>query len=56
VKSPYCRVDSDCWDVQISFFDPDNDQRATVVFQSTIDVSDQLPVQLAPTHQFLFRN
>jgi len=26
------------------------------VFQSTIDVSDQLPVQLAPTHQFLFRN
>lgn len=56
VKSPYCRVDSDCWDVQISFFDPANDNRAANVFQSTIDVSDQLPVQLAPTHQFLFRN
>ena len=55
IKSPYCRVDSDCWDVQLSFFDPDNDQRARVIFQSTIDVSDQLPVQLAPTHQFLFR-
>jgi cyanobactin maturation PatA/PatG family protease len=55
VRSPYCRVDSDCWDVQLSFFDPDNDQRSRVVFQSTIDVSDQLPVQLAPTHQFLFR-
>jgi cyanobactin maturation PatA/PatG family protease len=56
VKSPYCRVDSDCWDVQLSFFDPDNNQRAKAVFQSTIDVSDQLPVQLAPTHQFLFRD
>jgi cyanobactin maturation PatA/PatG family protease len=54
IKSPYCRVDSDCWDVQISFFDPENDNRARVVFQSTIDVSDELPVQLAPTHQFLF--
>lgn len=54
VKSPYCRVDSDCWDVQITFFDAENDNRARVVFQSTIDVSDELPVQLAPTHQFLW--
>jgi hypothetical protein len=54
IKSPYCRVDSDCWDVQITFFDSENDRRARVVFQSTIDVSDELPVQLAPTHQFLF--
>jgi hypothetical protein len=53
VKSPYCRVDSDCWDVQISFFDPDNDNRAQVVLQTTIDVSDELPVSLAPAHQFL---
>ena len=52
VKSPYCRIDSDCWDVQISFFDPENDNRARVVFQTTIDVSDELPVQLAPTHRF----
>jgi hypothetical protein len=46
-------VDSDCWDVQISFFDPDNDQRARCVYQYTIDVSDEMPVSLAPTHQFL---
>jgi cyanobactin maturation PatA/PatG family protease len=52
-KSAYCRVDSDCWDVQISFFDPDNDQRARCVYQYTIDVSDEMPVSLAPTHQFL---
>jgi cyanobactin maturation PatA/PatG family protease len=52
-KSVYCRMDSDCWDVQVTFFDPDNDQRARVVYQYTIDVSDEMPVSLAPTDQFL---
>jgi len=52
-KSSYCRIDSDCWDVQIMFFDPENVLRARAVFQSTLDVSDEMPVQLAPTHQFL---
>jgi cyanobactin maturation PatA/PatG family protease len=52
-KSPYCRMDSDCWDVRITFFDPENDQRARCVFQFTIDVSDVMPVSLAPTHTFL---
>jgi cyanobactin maturation PatA/PatG family protease len=51
-KSPYCRMDSDCWDVQISFFDPENDRRARAVYQFTVDVSDEMPVSLAPTHQF----
>ena len=53
-KSPYCRPDSDCWDVNVSYFNPTNDQQARLVFQSTIDVSDELPVLLAPAHQFLF--
>jgi cyanobactin maturation PatA/PatG family protease len=52
-KSPYCRLDSDCWDVQISFFNPNNDRQARVVWQYTIDVSDEMPVSLAPAHQFL---
>jgi cyanobactin maturation PatA/PatG family protease len=52
-KSPYCRMDSDCWDVQVSFFDPENDRRARAILQYTIDVSDELPVSLAPTRQFL---
>lgn len=52
-KSAYCRVDSDCWDVRLSFFDPENSYRARTVFLMTIDVSDELPVTLAPTHQFL---
>jgi cyanobactin maturation PatA/PatG family protease len=52
-KSPYCRVDSDCQDVQILFFNPQNVLQARNVYQFTIDVSDEMPVSLAPTHQFL---
>ncbi len=45
-KSPFCRVDSDCWDVQLKFFDPENSRRAKKVFRFTIDVSDLIPVSL----------
>jgi hypothetical protein len=53
VKSPVCRMDSDCWDVRITFFDPENERRARSVLLFTIDVSDELPVTLAPTRQYL---
>lgn len=52
-RSPYCRVDSDCWDVLITWFDPENERRAKSIYQFTIDVSDELPVSLAPAHQYL---
>jgi cyanobactin maturation PatA/PatG family protease len=45
-KSPFCRMDSDCWDVQLRFFDPENSRRARRVFRFSIDVSDMLPVTL----------
>ena len=45
-KSPFCRMDSDCWDVQLKFFDPENSRRARKVFRFTIDVSDLIPVTL----------
>jgi cyanobactin maturation PatA/PatG family protease len=45
-KSPFCRMDSDCWDVRLRFFDPENSRRARRVFRFTIDVSDILPVSL----------
>jgi hypothetical protein len=51
-KSPYCRFDSDCWDVQLVFFDPVNVLQARLVFQFTLDVSDEMPVTLGPTHQW----
>ncbi|WP_438022197.1 PatA/PatG family cyanobactin maturation protease [Sorangium sp. So ce233] len=45
-KSPVCRTDSDCWDVKLKFFDPENTLRAKRVFRFTIDVSDTIPVTL----------
>jgi cyanobactin maturation PatA/PatG family protease len=46
VRSPFCRKDSDCWDVKLKFFDPENDRRANRVLRYTIDVSDIMPVTL----------
>lgn len=45
-KSPFCRIDSDCWDVKLKFFDPENSRRAKRVYRFTIDVSDIVPVTL----------
>ncbi|MBC2900333.1 hypothetical protein H4N64_01705 [Streptomyces sp. PSKA01] len=52
-KSPFCRPGSDCQDVVITFFDPENDRRANLSFLFTYDVSDELPVSLAPVHKFI---
>jgi cyanobactin maturation PatA/PatG family protease len=45
-KSPFCRLDSDCWDVKLKFFDPENSRRAKKLFRFTIDVSDIILVTL----------
>ncbi|QOV23245.1 S8 family peptidase [Anabaenopsis elenkinii] len=45
-KSPFCRINSDCWDVKLKFFDPENGRRAKKVYLFTIDVSDRIPVTL----------
>jgi cyanobactin maturation PatA/PatG family protease len=45
-KSPYCRINSDCWDVKLKFFDPENSRRSRKVFRFTIDVADKVPVTL----------
>ena len=45
-KSPFCRLDSDCWDVKLKFFDPENSRRAKKIFRFTTDVSDLIPVTL----------
>lgn len=46
VKSPICRPDSDCYDVKLRFFDPENLQRSRTVKRFTIDVSDVIPVTI----------
>ncbi|MBT2439688.1 hypothetical protein J7E93_06040, partial [Streptomyces sp. ISL-36] len=52
-KSPYCRVGSDCQDVTVTFYDPEDERRSRLSYQFTVDVSDELPVTLAPVHTFL---
>jgi hypothetical protein len=54
--SQYSRIDSECYDVIITFFDPTNDRQAHVAYLYVIDVSEVLPVPLAPTRQFLMSN
>jgi hypothetical protein len=51
-KSPFGRQDSDCWDVKLRFFDPENTRRAKRAYRFTIDVSDTLPVTVGDTREW----
>lgn len=55
VKSPICRPDSDCWDVQLQMFDPENERRASRVYRYTIDVSEVLPVTVGTVRTWATR-
>jgi cyanobactin maturation PatA/PatG family protease len=46
LKSPTCRLDSDCWDVKLKFFHPGDLTKAVTVARFTVDVSDKMPVTL----------
>jgi cyanobactin maturation PatA/PatG family protease len=45
-KSPVCRPDSECYDVELSFFFPPNENVANRVYRFTVDVSDVIPVTI----------
>lgn len=46
-KSPLCREGSECFDVKLSFFDPERqNQRARRQHRFTVDVSDVVPVTI----------
>ncbi len=55
VKSPICRPDSDCWDVQLQMFDPENERRASRVYRYTVDVSEVLPVTVGEVRNWAVR-
>lgn len=55
-KSPFCRLNSDCWDVKLTFFDPENSRRARKIFLFTIDVADLLPVTLGRIKSWCIQN
>jgi hypothetical protein len=50
--SPTCREDSECYDVETAFFDPENVLRAKIVLAQTFDVSDVVPVMLGDDREF----
>ena len=45
-KSPFCRLNSNCWDVKLKFFDSEDGKRSKKVFRFTIDVANLMPVTL----------
>jgi hypothetical protein len=51
-RSGFCRKDSDCWDVKLRFFDPENVLRARLVDRFTVDVSDTYPVLVGPVRKW----
>ncbi len=55
-KSPFCRMDSDCWDIKLKFFDPENDQRAKRIYRYTVDVSDLIPVTMGEVRSWTASN
>ncbi|MEX2263395.1 MAG: S8 family serine peptidase [Bryobacteraceae bacterium] len=56
VRSPICRPDSDCWDVKLTFFDPERLlERARKTYRFTVDVSDVTPVTVGPVRSWFVR-
>jgi len=44
-RSPVCRPESDCWDVKLTFFNPEREvQSPRRAYRFTVDVSDVVPV------------
>jgi cyanobactin maturation PatA/PatG family protease len=54
-KSPVCRIDSECYDVELSFFNPNNTNIANRVFRFTVDVSDVIPVTVGAVRSWTKR-
>lgn len=56
VRSPVCRLDSDCWDVVLYFFNPMNVLgEARRAFRFTVDVSDVVPVLIGDIREWAVR-
>jgi cyanobactin maturation PatA/PatG family protease len=52
-KSPVCRPDSDCWDVVMTFFKPeDRFSVAKMAYRFAVDVSETLPILVGPVRRW----
>ena len=61
-KSPICRLDSDCWDVKLKFFDPDQSactaRPTSISFEcfSVKPLESAIPLMPSRSATFVFRN
>lgn len=54
--SPVCRPESDCWDVKLTFFNPNKVlEQARKVYRWTVDVSDVVPVSVNTVRSWFVR-
>ena len=53
--SAICRPGADCWDVELTFFDPENLNRAREVTRITVDVSDVIPLRVGEAREWRVR-
>jgi cyanobactin maturation PatA/PatG family protease len=53
--SPVCRPGSECYDVQVHFFDPADTAVANRVYRFTVDVSDVIPVSIGAVRSWSVR-
>ena len=55
-RSPICRLDSDCWDVKLTFFNPSKVfEQARKIYRFTVDVSDVCPVMVGKVRSWFVR-
>jgi cyanobactin maturation PatA/PatG family protease len=55
-RSPICRPESDCWDVKLTFFNPNKVfEQARRVYRFSVDVSDIVPVTVGPVRSWFVR-
>lgn len=54
-KSPICRPEAECYDVQIHFFNPADTRVANRVYRFTVDVSAVIPVSIGPVRSWSVR-
>ncbi len=55
-RSPICRPESDCWDVKLTFYNPEKVfQQARRVYLFTIDVNDVVPVGIRKVRSWSIR-
>jgi cyanobactin maturation PatA/PatG family protease len=55
IKSPICRPDSDCWDVELVMFDDEDERRPNRIYRFTVDVSETIPVTIGTVRTWASR-